>query len=85
MSETTMTPENGNGELTVSTAANAFEGLMNTPANSKEQSDGEVQEQVEAEAQEAEPQTEETEEVEAEDSEEQEELKLKKRNNLATR
>lgn len=74
MSETTMTPEDGNGELTVSTAANAFEGLMNTPANSKEQSEGEVQEQVEAEAQEAEPQTEETEEVEAEDdSEEQEE------------
>ena len=74
MSETTMTPDNGSGELTVSTAANAFEGLMNTPANSKEQSEGEVQEQVEAEAQEAEPQTEETEEVEAEDdSEEQEE------------
>ena len=74
MSETTMTPDNGSGELTVSTAANAFEGLMNTPANSKEQSEGEVQEQVEAEAQEAEPQAEETEEVEAEnDSEEQEE------------
>ena len=73
MSETTMTPENGNGELTVSTAANAFEGLMNTPANSKEQSEGEVQEQVEAEAQEAEPQTEETEEVEAEDDSEEQE------------
>ena len=73
MSETTMTPDNGSGELTVSTAANAFEGLMNTPANSKEQSDGEVQEQVEAEAQEAEPQTEETEEVEAEDDSEEQE------------
>ena len=73
MSETTMTPDNGSGELTVSTAANAFEGLMNTPANSKEQSDGEVQEQVEAEAQEAEPQAEETEEVEAEDDSEEQE------------
>ena len=73
MSETTMTPDTGSGELTVSTAANAFEGLMNTPANSKEQSDGEVQEQVEAEAQEAEPQTEETEEVEAEDDSEEQE------------
>jgi hypothetical protein len=73
MSETTMTPDNGSGELTVSTAANAFEGLMNTPANSKEESEGEVQEQVEAEAQEAEPQTEETEEVEAEDDSEEQE------------
>lgn len=71
MSETTMTPENsGSGELTVGQAANAFEGLMNTPANSAEQLAGE-QETEQAEAQEAEPQTEEveTEEGEAEEQE----------------
>jgi hypothetical protein len=38
MSETTMTPENsGSGELTVGQAANAYEGLIDTPANSAEQ------------------------------------------------
>ena len=73
MSETTMTPEDGNGELTVSTAANAFEGLMNTPANSKEESEGVEQEPVEAEAQEAEPQEEEVTEEEQEDDETEEE------------
>ena len=69
-----MTPESGSGTLTVGQAANAFEGLMDTPANSKEESEGVELESLEAEALEAEPQTEETEEVEAEDdSEEQEE------------
>ena len=59
-----MTPEDsGSGTLTVGQAANAFEGLMNTPANSEEQLAGE-QETEQVEAQEAEPQTEETEEVE---------------------
>jgi len=74
MSETTMTPENsGSGTLTVGQAANAFEGLMNTPANSTEQLEGE-QETEQVEAQEAEPQTEEveTEEGEAEEQEETE-------------
>jgi len=71
MSETTMTPENsGSGELTVNQAANAFEGLMNTPANSAEQLAGE-QEAEQAEVQEAEPQTEEV-EGEAEEQEETE-------------
>jgi len=78
MSETTMTPENsGSGELTVNQAANAFEGLMSTPANSQEQLAGE-QEAEQAEVQEAEPQTEEveeTEEVEGE-AEEQEETEV---------
>ncbi len=74
MSETTMTPEDsGSGELTVNQAANAFEGLMTTPANSQEQLAGE-QEAEQAEVQEAEPQTEEveTEEGEAEEQEETE-------------
>jgi hypothetical protein len=74
MSETTMTPEDsGSGTLTVGQAANAFEGLMNTPANSTEQLEGE-QETEQVEAQEAEPQTEEveTEEGEAEEQEETE-------------
>jgi hypothetical protein len=78
MSETTMTPENsGSGELTVNQAANAFEGLMNTPANSQEQLAGE-QEAEQAEAQEAEPQTEEVEQTEPEEGEveEQEETEV---------
>ena len=81
MSETTMTPENsGSGELTVNQAASAFEGLMNTPANSQEQLAGE-QEAEQAEAQEAEPQqeaevTEEAEEVVEEEAEEQEETEV---------
>jgi hypothetical protein len=78
MSETTMTPENsGSGELTVNQAANAFEGLMNTPANSQEQLAGE-QEAEQAEVQEAEPQSEEVEQTEAEESEveEQEETEV---------
>jgi hypothetical protein len=78
MSETTMTPENsGSGELTVNQAANAFEGLMNAPANSQEQLAGE-QEAEQAEVQEAEPQSEEVEQTEAEESEveEQEETEV---------
>ena len=69
-----MTPEqSGSGELTVGQAAQAFEGLMDTPANSKEQSEGELQAQ-EAEAPEAEPQqeVEQTEEVVDEPVDEQE-------------
>jgi len=58
MSENTMTPEeSGSGTLTVSQAANAFEGLMDTPANSSEQRAGE-QEAEQALEQEAEPQQE---------------------------
>ena len=58
-----MTPESsGSGELTVNQAANAFEGLMNTPANSAEQLAGE-QEAEQPEATEAEPQQETTDEV----------------------
>jgi len=53
-----MTPEeSGSGTLTVSQAANAFEGLMDTPANSSEQRAGE-QEAEQALEQEAEPQQE---------------------------
>lgn len=73
MSETTMTPEDGSGTLTVNQAANAFESLMDTPANSKEESEGVEQEPVEAEAQEAEPQEEEVTEEEQEDDETEEE------------
>ena len=63
MSENTMTPEeSGSGTLTVSQAANAFEGLMDTPANSSEQRAGEL-EAEQALEQEAEPQQE-TEQVE---------------------
>ena len=63
MSENTMTPEeSGSGTLTVSQAANAFEGLMDTPANSTEQRAGEL-EAEQALEQEAEPQQE-TEQVE---------------------
>ena len=43
-----MTPEDGSGTLTVGQAANAFEGLMNTPANSQEESEGVEQESLEA-------------------------------------
>ena len=58
MSENTMTPEeSGSGTLTVSQAANAFEGLMDTPANSSEQRAGE-QEAEQVLEQEAEPQQE---------------------------
>ena len=63
MSENTMTPEeSGSGTLTVSQAANAFEGLMDTPANSTEQRAGELEAEQVLE-QEAEPQQE-TEQVE---------------------
>jgi len=74
MSENTMTPENsGSGTLTVSQAANAFEGLMDTPANSSEQRAGEL-EAEQALEQEAEPQqeTEQVEEVVEDNAEVQE-------------
>ena len=73
MSENTMTPEeSGSGTLTVSQAANAFEGLMDTPANSSEQRAGEL-EAEQALEQEAEPQQEEqSEEVVEDDAEVQE-------------
>jgi hypothetical protein len=71
MSENTMTPEDsGSGTLTVSQAANAFEGLMDTPANSTEQRAGEQEIQEQAQEQEAEPQQEE--EVVEDDAEVQE-------------
>jgi len=74
MSENTMTPEDsGSGTLTVSQAANAFEGLMDTPANSSEQRAGE-QEAEQVLEQEAEPQqeTEQVEEVVDDEAEVQE-------------
>ena len=71
MSENTMTPEDsGSGTLTVSQAANAFEGLMDTPANSTEQRAGEQEAEEQAQEQEAEPQQEE--EVVEDDAEVQE-------------
>jgi hypothetical protein len=69
MSENTMTPEgSGSGTLTVGQAANAFEGLMDTPANSDEQLAGEQLAEEQAQEQEAEPQqeTDTTEEVDDE-------------------
>ena len=75
MSENTMTPEDsGSGTLTVGQAANAFEGLMDTPANSAEQLAGEQEAQEQAQAQEAEPQqeVEQTEEVVDDNAEVQE-------------
>ncbi|CAB4126389.1 hypothetical protein UFOVP89_35 [uncultured Caudovirales phage] len=78
MSENTMTPEDsGSGTLTVSQAANAFEGLMDTPANSAEQLAGEQEAQEQAQEQEAEPQQEEeivddNAEVQEDDSQEDE-------------
>ena len=68
-----MTPESGSGTLTVGQAANAFESLMDTPANSKEESEGVEQEPVEAEAQEAEPEEEVTEEEQEDDETDDEE------------
>lgn len=68
-----MTPESGSGTLTVGQAANAFESLMDTPANSKEESEGVEQEPVKAEAQEAEPEEEVTEEEQEDDETEEEE------------
>lgn len=54
-----MTPEDsGSGTLTVGQAANAFEGLMDTPANSDEQLAGEQLTEEQAQEQEAEPQQE---------------------------
>jgi hypothetical protein len=67
MSENTMTPEDsGSGTLTVGQAANAFEGLMDTPANSDEQLAGEQLAEEQAQEQEAEPQQEEVVDDEAE-------------------
>ena len=55
-----MTPEDsGSGTLTVGQAANAFEGLMDTPANSDEQLASEQLTEEQAQEQEAEPQQEE--------------------------
>lgn len=69
-----MTPEDsGSGTLTIGQAANAFEGLMDTPANSAEQLAGEQEAKEQAQAQEAEPQqeVEQTEEVVDDNAEEQ--------------
>jgi hypothetical protein len=69
MSENTMTPEeSGSGTLTVSQAANAFEGLMDTPANSAEQLAGE--QEAQEQAQEQEPELETTEDIVDESSDE---------------
>jgi hypothetical protein len=69
MSENTMTPEDsGSGTLTVSQAANAFEGLMDTPANSTEQLAGEQEAEQQAQEQEAEPQQEEQSEETVDDN-----------------
>ena len=72
MSETTMTPDNGSGELTVSQAANAFESLLNPQEASTEQPEGGEEKPVEAEAQEAEPQEAEQSEEEVTDEEQEE-------------
>jgi len=72
MSETTMTPDNGSGELTVSQAANAFESLLNPQEASTEQPEGGEEKPVEAEAQEAEPQEEEQSDEEVSDEEQEE-------------
>jgi hypothetical protein len=67
MSENTMTPEeSGSGTLTVGQAANAFESLMDTPANSEEQSAGEQEAEQQAQATDAEPQQEPVEQAEEE-------------------
>jgi len=71
MSETTMTPQGGSGELnTVSQAANALESLFDTPEDLNEQPQGEVEEQVQAEEVEAEPQEAEA-ESESEDTQDE--------------
>jgi hypothetical protein len=62
MSEETMTPEQGSGELTVKDAATAFEGILSAGEDSVEQPEA-VEEEV-IEAVEAEEATEEVEEVE---------------------
>ena len=73
-----MTPEeSGSGTLTVSQAANAFEGLMDTPANSTEQRAGEQEAEEQAQEQEAEPQqveevVDDNAEVQEDDSQEEE-------------
>ena len=72
MSETTMTPDTGSGELTVSQAANAFESLLNPQEASTEQPEGGEEQQVEAEAQEAEPQESEQSDEEVTDEEQEE-------------
>ena len=72
MSETTMTPDNGSGELTVSQAANAFESLLTPQEASTEQPEGGEEQQVEAEAQEAEPQESEQSDEEVTEEEQEE-------------
>ena len=83
MSETTMTPDTGSGELTVSQAANAFESLLNPQEASTEQPEGGEEKPVEAEAQEAEPQEEEQSDEEVSD-EEQEETEVEEEEQPAT-
>ena len=70
MSEETMTPEQGSGELTVNEAAAAFEGILSAGEDSNEQPEtveAEANESVEEEVSEGE------EEVVAEDMEAQDE------------
>lgn len=76
MSENTMTPDgSGSGTLTVSQAANAFEGLMDNNQELNGQPEVVEEQPVEAEAQEAEPQevTEEVTEAEEQEDDGQEE------------
>jgi len=71
MSEETMTPEQGSGDLTVRGAVSAFEGILSAGEDSPEQPetvDQEVEESVEEEVSESE------EEVVTEDTESQEEI-----------
>ena len=65
-----MTPQSGSGELTLGQAANALEGLFDTPEDSKEQPEGEVEQAVQAEEVETEPQEAEA-ESESEDTQDE--------------
>ena len=83
MSEETMTPQEGSGELTISDATSAIEGMLSASEDSNEQPETventeveeveEFEEEVEEEAEEADDDTEEDDDSEYEDEEEVEE------------
>jgi hypothetical protein len=83
MSEEAMTPQEGSGELTISDATSAIEGMLSASEDSNEQPETventeveeveEFEEEVEEEAEEAEDDTEEDDDSEYEDEEEVEE------------
>lgn len=83
MSEEAMTPQEGSGELTISDATSAIEGMLSASEDSNEQPETventeveeveEFEEEVEEEAEEAEDDTEEEDDSEYEDEEEVEE------------